>query len=322
VFIKRLHVRNFKSIQEADILFTPLCMIVGANAAGKSNIIDIFRFIGNIINDGIDHAIALQGGMPYLANANMPKGTSVDIHFVLDLSSEGWARSVRNSGIDLHVQELEYRFSLKPHLRGSGYRISEDYLRLTFSYASTEDEDEKKEPTIKDIQYSMCFHKRNEKSSIQRSQNITGNDLDEKIEKALREDIFSIVFSDLANHAKQELMLSRISVLLPSCFSGASFIRIFDFDPKELKKASSMVSTRVLAENGSNIASVLQSILRNKDKRQRLQTLLRRFLPFIEHVSIENNLDKSFAYKIKESYSNRAFHANYLSDGKQENEYA
>jgi len=82
-----------------------------------------------------------------------------------------------------------------------------------------------------------------------------------------------------------------------------------------LKKASSMVSTRILAENGSNIASVLQGILRNKEKRQKLQTLLKRFLPFIESVTIENNLDKSFAYKIKESYSSRAFHANFLSDG-------
>lgn len=317
MFIKKLHVRNFKSIEEADILFAPLSMIVGANASGKSNIINVFRFIGNIVNDGVDNAVALQGGMPNLANANMSKGTPVDIHFILDLSSEGWVRSVRNSNIGLHVQELECRFSLKPNLRGAGYRIAEDYLRLSFSYAHTdgEDEDEDKEPVTKDIQYSMCFHKRNEKASIQRTQDISGEDLDDEIEKALKEDIVSMFFADWANHAKGELMLSRVSVLLPSYFSGASFIRIFDFDPKELKKASSMVSTRILAENGSNIASVLQGILRNKEKRQKLQTLLKRFLPFIESVTIENNLDKSFAYKIKESYSSRAFHANFLSDG-------
>lgn len=317
MFIQKLHVRNFKSIEEAEILFSPLSMIVGANASGKSNIINVFRFIGNIVNDGVDNAVALQGGMPNLANANMSKGTPVDIHFILDLSNEGWVRSVRNSDIGLQVQELECRFTLKPNLRGTGYRIAEDYLRLSFSYAHTdeEDEDEDKEPVTKDIQYAMCFHKRNEKASIQRTQDISGDDLDDEIEKALKEDIVSMFFADWANHAKGELMLSRVSVLLPSYFSGASFIRIFDFDPKELKKASSMVSTRILAENGSNIASVLQGILRSKEKRQKLQTLLKRFLPFIENVTIENNLDKSFAYKIKESYSSRAFHANFLSDG-------
>ena len=39
------------------------------------------------------------------------------------------------------------------------------------------------------------------------------------------------------------------------------------------------------------------------------------YLPFVEAVTIENNPDKSFSYKIRECYSKKAFHANFLSDG-------
>lgn len=43
--------------------------------------------------------------------------------------------------------------------------------------------------------------------------------------------------------------------------------------------------------------------------------ILNEYLPFIDAITIENNFDKSFSYKVKESFSNREFHANFLSDG-------
>ena len=90
-----------------------------------------------------------------------------------------------------------------------------------------------------------------------------------KIE-AVNKDITPQVFARLCSEDKKELMLYRISILLPAHFSENTFIRIFDFDPKELKKSSSMASMKILEENGSNIASVLNSILRTKENRKRL----------------------------------------------------
>ena len=45
MLFEHIHVRNFKSIKEATLNLEPLTVIVGANAAGKSNIINVFRFI-------------------------------------------------------------------------------------------------------------------------------------------------------------------------------------------------------------------------------------------------------------------------------------
>lgn len=83
MFISNLKIRNFKSIASADIDFEPLTMLVGANASGKSNLINVFRFISNIATDGIDNAVALQGGIPYLANASLPKGTPIEVWSLL-----------------------------------------------------------------------------------------------------------------------------------------------------------------------------------------------------------------------------------------------
>lgn len=313
MFIRHLRIKNFKSIKETDIEFAPMSMIVGANASGKSNLINVFRFIGNIAADGIDNAIALQGGIPYLANANMAKGEPIEIRFVLDMSEENWVRRPKNTNISLAVQEIDYKFVIQPHLKGSGYRIAEDFLRVKYLCAEKSADDSTSDDTT--ITYSTTFHRKTNKSAIQLTLDLSPNNASEELKKALSVDRTALYFSEWANEDRNELMLHRLSFLLPPSFSEDSFIRIFDFDPKELKKASSMASIKVLSEDGSNIASVLQNILRTKENRNRLTTLLQEFLPFISGISIENNLDKSFSYKVKENYSNKAFHANFLSDG-------
>ena len=60
---------------------------------------------------------------------------------------------------------------------------------------------------------------------------------------------------------------------------------------------------------------MLRGILNTKEKRKKLTTLLNEFLPFVESITVENNLDKSVSYKLQEKYSNKSFHANFLSDG-------
>ena len=85
MYIKSLMVHNFKSIDTVQIDFNPMTMIIGANATRKSNIINVFRFIEDIMTDGIENAIALQGGIQYIANANLSRGEPIEIQFTIDL---------------------------------------------------------------------------------------------------------------------------------------------------------------------------------------------------------------------------------------------
>lgn len=312
-----LKIKNFKSIASADIDFEPLTMLVGANASGKSNLINVFRFISNITTEGIDNAVALQGGIPYLANASLPKGTPIEISFTLDLSNEGWVRSTGKKTVALEIQKIDYHFTLQPNLRGGGYHIISDDMSLTFDCLHvdlTARRDQRY--TSLNAKYLLLAKRKTAKASIQLKHIFTPPDvIDDETRRTIECDIIPQVFARLCNEDKKELMLYRISMLLPSLFSESTFIRIFDFDPRELKKSSSMASTKILEENGSNVASVLNSILRTKENRKKLTTLLNEFLPFVDGITIENNFDKSFSYKVQEKFSNKAFHANFLSDG-------
>ena len=317
MLIEHIHVRNFKSIKEATLNLEPLTVIVGANAAGKSNIINVFRFISNIITVGIDNAIALQGGIPYLTNACLKKGTPIEISFTVNLSSEGWVRHSDIKHIGFEIERIHYHFIIQPNLRGNGYHIYRDTLQFDFKCMKV-NASAKKEDRYTDMSESLTFlfDRKTPESSIKVSFSFSDNSsFDNDTKEKIKQDTSAFFFCKLANENKKELMLYRMALLLPPFFSEDSLIRIFDFDPRVLKASSSMVSIRRLNEDGSNLALVLRGILNTKEKRKKLTTLLNEFLPFVESITVENNLDKSVSYKLQEKYSNKSFHANFLSDG-------
>ncbi len=316
MYIKKLAIHNFKSIADTEIVFSPFTMVVGANAAGKSNLINVFRFIQNIITEGIDSAIALQGGIQYISNANMPKGEPVEISFTIDLKKEHWMRHLQARKHALRVRSIDYKFIIQPNKRGLGYRIAYDFVCVKYQCFAF-DPTAKRNEQYKNIKtvYEISFERKNTKSCVKLTREYQPSDIEQQFKEELDNDNASSFFSFFVDEEKNELMLKRLSLLMPPVFSESTFIRIFDFDPRELKKPSSIASGRFLEENGSNLAAILQTILRNKENSDKLKTVLQDFLPFIESVSVENNPDKSVSYKIRERYNDKTFYSNFLSDG-------
>ena len=62
--IRRLKVSNFRSFSEFDIELGDFNVLIGANASGKSNFVEVFRFLRDIRKEGLRNAVALQGGSP------------------------------------------------------------------------------------------------------------------------------------------------------------------------------------------------------------------------------------------------------------------
>ena len=49
--IQRIHVENFKSFSELDIELSRFNVVIGSNAAGKSNFISIFKYSCGILQN-------------------------------------------------------------------------------------------------------------------------------------------------------------------------------------------------------------------------------------------------------------------------------
>lgn len=69
--IREISVSNFKSFRELRIEPDNFNIVIGSNASGKSNLIQIFKFLRDIAKYGLNNAISLQGGVEYLRNTNI-----------------------------------------------------------------------------------------------------------------------------------------------------------------------------------------------------------------------------------------------------------
>ena len=115
---------------------------------------------------------------------------------------------------------------------------------------------------------------------------------------------------------KDELMVKYLILLIGiRGFLSQSFA-VFDFDPKVLKKSSSVSAKYNLEEDGSNLSICLNTVLKSQLNKRIFVDQLQDMLPFISGILTEKTLDKTMLFKIKEGYSNSKYiPASLMSDG-------
>src|SRR5438445_2779228 len=61
-FLRRVRIRGYKSIAFCDVTLQPLTILVGRNAAGKSNFLDALAFLRDTMSFGVAEAVKRRGG--------------------------------------------------------------------------------------------------------------------------------------------------------------------------------------------------------------------------------------------------------------------
>lgn len=62
-FLRRVLLKNYKSIAACDVRLRQLTFLVGPNGAGKSNFLDALRFVNDSLRTSLDHALRDRGGI-------------------------------------------------------------------------------------------------------------------------------------------------------------------------------------------------------------------------------------------------------------------
>jgi predicted ATPase len=83
--LRRLLVRNFRSIAECDVRVGPLALLIGRSGAGRSNVLDALRFLRDSVKHSLDHAIRVRGGIDEVRRRSMGHPRNFTIGVELDL---------------------------------------------------------------------------------------------------------------------------------------------------------------------------------------------------------------------------------------------
>ena len=112
--ITKVWAKNFRSIEYAELELGPLTVLVGPNASGKSNLLDILRFLADAARDGLEATVTRHGGIDYICRRSSPKKVfGPEIGFLYEFPGA----------------TLEYSFALMRQSRGE-YRVKREFARL------------------------------------------------------------------------------------------------------------------------------------------------------------------------------------------------
>jgi predicted ATPase len=309
--IQKIHVENFKSFSELDIDLARFNVVIGSNAAGKSNFISIFRFLRDIATSGIVNAISMQGGSDYLVNAII--GTThelvVRINYVPDSTLEFVKNTVGDPALrGMKACECSYEFALRFSGHADEFVITLDQLLIG-------------------CEVSACRHDGTAIAGgdpvgrVQIMVSKDGNGIHYAVhipdECPFTEDeIIPAIFRNKRVPEKTLLLETIHGFPLPQLDKFFDRIAVYDIDPKLSKKGVVITGKQELEADGGNLALVLKKIIDDPEKKRKFSNLLRDTLPFVEQFSVQKFMDVSLILTLRERYAkSRDLPASSLSDG-------
>ena len=304
--IREIAVSNFKSFREMEISPDRFNIVIGSNAAGKSNFIQIFKFIRDIAKYGLQNAISLQGGVEYFRNTIIGpvEDFSLRIIYVLESRQEDIIAVRDGLPVSFRPEEISYQFGLKFADTGKSYTIAQEDLLVSGNYLVCGDNEVEDRGTG-----SISLSRRED------TLHIGVHPPDSLL--LLEKEIFPLL------NRPKELPPPWLIMNMPFAIPGIPPLewifrgmKVFDFDPRLLKKAVPIMGKNELEKDGSNLAIVIRNILEDPQKKASFSRLLKDMLPFVDEVAVEKFMDMSLFLKFRETYGKGSyFPASMISDG-------
>lgn len=339
--ITKLTIQNFKSFDHVEVDLRNFNVVVGPNAAGKSNLIEAVVFLKDIAEHGLEDAVDIHGGIKMVRNFNAGGGQhlrfgveyeeaeSADGRIVVDDAKHRILRLDDDKIVGVKKERVAYDFSIRPHRRGAGFSVVRDELsqRITLFEMmpvmgeNLENEREWFVPFPQDFTFYREVEPMGEGALIlnQRKSRLHAR-LDSSLNKNVElADVAPILSHPYWGIPMRSLMLESpfFKTVNSGFWDALENTRIYDFDPKKPKQAVPIAGVKKLDGDGGNLAIVLQEILRRAENRRRFVNLVSDLLPFVDGVGVDRLAYNSLLAKLTERYSSgkRDMSVAWASDG-------
>jgi predicted ATPase len=310
--IKRIKIHNFKSFKDIDLEFGNFNVIVGANAAGKSNLLQIFRFICQLERDTLANAVSINGGTKSLINFN---SSQKELEIAISVDSS-YSLVTREPRLRLKFFGFEYKFVLRPDSSKIGCAVPFEKAEQFFDYREYDAQDSD-EQLFKDEIVGKRGSFVIEKTEKTVSAVVNPVAIQEEFEKNNVKLPF-YPFPEFEQKNDDSLLISK-SFFLPPWERFSTNVALYDILPQNARNLISISGKAELEEDGKNLALILNPILEDKEKKRKLLNLLADALPFVSDLGTRKYAEKSLMITLKEKYFlEEELRADLLSDGTME----
>lgn len=305
--ITNIKVSNFKSFKDLDLNLGRFNVVIGANASGKSNFVEIFKFLKTLEKEDLANAISLHDGGESILNKRLGSSEPLQMRVTSDRQAP-WGGVFAN----LHVHETTYCFCLQIPTPPNGVLIKDDHLTQRLR---TTTDDEEVEMTLDILM-----------SDGGRKVEINPPDVVERVKREGVLATYGAIYTPLEHLKAISAMVAAgtlESLLIHRSFFGfigrledspCGQVGIYDIRPHVVKERQPKAGRLSLEEHGENLDLVLKGILADPEESRKFHNLLRYMLPFAVEAGVQD-LGTSLLLKLREEYYDDSLLANLLSDG-------
>lgn len=282
--LKTIRISNFKSISNKTVSFENFNVLVGANAAGKSNFVDTLRFIHDILIDGLRSAVGRRFGWENVLTREKDRSEKITAKIFYDL--KGTEHDFKFGKKVYKPLDLKYKLE-------AGYTRKKVYLNLEsfearFKHNDTETKEEFERSRGKvQIHNPIIFEE--QLKSI-------------NIPKQLRDRLFLQGFFGMGSSLLSDFIRSW---------------RFYDLDVNAARNPCIDDSQNILLDNGNNLASILDRLKASSSRsvHERILKIMSILVPGFDTWKIERQFDGSLGLKIREKGMTKALLPKMVSDG-------
>ncbi|MEM6261449.1 MAG: AAA family ATPase [Bacteroidota bacterium] len=315
--ITYISIDGFKTFRNFELTLSPLTVIAGTNASGKSNLFDALRLLGRLAETDLRSAFSDQRGEARELFSMYSDGTvASEMKFEVHMLVSPKVRDNWGGNAQLKYTRLKYTLCLKRTTNESGFEDIMVEKEELVNFKHQEDDWIKSHLPSRFREYwrPPVPKGRRGKPYIYTTENEGG-----VVTIKLPQDGKQGGKETPANVISQTVLSGVNSVDFPHVFAAKEEMRSWKFlqlSPEALRKPSQYLEPEHIAENGNHLASALNR-LQKKDSYtvKEISRRLNRLLPNLTKVEVQDDkVGKQFVLRLKSS-DGRWFSSRVLSEG-------
>lgn len=171
MLISRVILKNWRNFRELDVQLGPRAYLIGANASGKSNFLEVFRFLRDLAKTsggGLQEAVKNRGGLSKLRSLHARKDPEIRIEVHLSESAGDsepewiYVLAFRGESTGLHrvlvTEETVHQRGKQPILTRPNKGDGADSARLTQTHLEQINNNSKFRPIAEHFQATTYLH--------------------------------------------------------------------------------------------------------------------------------------------------------------------
>jgi predicted ATPase len=287
-YVRRVTIRNYKSIGKCAVTLGHFTVLVGRNGSGKSNFLDALRFVTDGLQTSLDHAVKSRGGIDAVRRLSTGHPRNFAVRLEIDLP-------------DSHTAMYGFEVAAR---KGGGFIVKDERLRVLKSRGEVHAQYAVEEGTVIAPSNGTLPPRSPDLLCHLEANNAEANRI-RVLPPATSDRLYLVTVSGLPEFRPV------YDVLVSMGF--------YNLSPEAMKELQSPDAGELLHRDGSNIASVIARLGRDQpDLKDRIKEYLSKIVPGIvdvDRVPLGPRETLEFRQKVEGSESPWRFYAASMSDG-------